>query len=113
MPAIDTLLRFMLAGCLVGVVSQLLCKRLPKGRCAVHEILLRHEALPNTIRSGQINNIRSLIEGGGADGMTTMDQSLLARVKDGTIAPVEAYMKAANKAPFAALLQPGDLDAPH
>jgi twitching motility protein PilT len=105
--------RVMLASCLSGVVSQLLCKRQPKGRCAVHEILLQHEALPNTIRSGQINNIRALIEGGGADGMITMDQSLMSRVKDGSIAPIEAYMKAANKAPFAALLQPGDLDAGH
>ncbi|HET7536213.1 MAG TPA: PilT/PilU family type 4a pilus ATPase, partial [Candidatus Didemnitutus sp.] len=40
--------RVMLAGCLAGVVAQLLCKRIPKGRCAVHEILLTHEALPNT-----------------------------------------------------------------
>ncbi len=102
--------RVMLAGCLAGVVAQLLCKRIPKGRCAVHEILLQHEALPNTIRSGQISNIRAIIESGGADGMCTMDNSLMARVKDTTIEPKEAYMKAANKALFAPLLQPGDLD---
>ena len=96
--------RVMLAGCLAGVVSQLLCKRVPKGRCAVHEILLQHEALPNTIRSGQISNIRAIIEGGGADGMTTMDQSLMARVRDGVIDAKEAYMKAANKALFAPML---------
>ncbi len=105
--------RVMLAGCLAGVVAQLLCKRVPKGRCAVHEILMQHEALPNTIRSGQINNIRALIEGGGADGMITMDQSLLARVQDGSIEPKEAYLKAANKPPFAALLKPGDLEGGH
>ena len=105
--------RVMLAGCLAGVVAQLLCKRIPKGRCAVHDILLQHEALPNTIRSGQINNIRALIEGGGADGMITMDQSLLARVQDGSIEPKEAYLKAANKPPFAALLKPGDLEGGH
>jgi twitching motility protein PilT len=35
------------------------------------------------------------------------------RVKDGTIEPKEAYMKAANKATFAPLLKPGDLDAGH
>jgi twitching motility protein PilT len=105
--------RVMLSSCLAGVVAQLLCKRVPKGRCAVHEILLTHEALPNTIRSGQIANIKSIIESGGADGMTTMDQSLMARVKDGTIEAKEAYMKAANKATFAPLLQPGDLDGGH
>ncbi|MBW8781226.1 MAG: PilT/PilU family type 4a pilus ATPase [Verrucomicrobia bacterium] len=105
--------RVMLASCLAGVVSQLLCKRVPKGRCAVHEILLQHEALPNTIRSGQISNVRAIIEGGGADGMITMDQSLQARLADGSIEPKEAYMKAANKAAFAGLLKPGDLDGGH
>jgi twitching motility protein PilT len=105
--------RVMLSSCLAGVVAQLLCKRIPKGRCAVHEILLSHEALPNTIRSGQISNIKSIIESSGADGMVTMDNSLMARIKDGTIEPKEAYMKAANKAPFASLLKPGDLDGGH
>ena len=75
--------RVMLAGCLQGIVAQLLCKRIPKGRCAVHEILLSHEALGNTIRSGMIANIRGIIESGGAEGMILMDQSLMAKVKDG------------------------------
>jgi len=105
--------RIMLGSCLSGVVAQLLCRRLPKGRCAVHEILLTHEALPNTIRSGQIGNIKTIIESGGADGMITMDNSLMARVKDGTIEAKEAYLKAANKALFAPLLQPGDLEGGH
>jgi len=100
--------RTMLAGCLAGVVSQLLCKRIPKGRVAVHEILLPHEALPNTIRTGQISNIRQLIESGSADGMHTMDQALMAFVKEDVIAPHEAYMKAANKATFAHLLPADD-----
>jgi twitching motility protein PilT len=105
--------RVMLAGCLAGVVAQLLCKRIPKGRCAVHEILLSHEALPNTIRSGQIANIRNIIESGFADGMIPMDGSLMNRVKDGTITAKEAYMKAANKGVFAPLLKPGDLEGGH
>src|SRR3954468_12257921 len=105
--------RIMLGSCLAGVVAQLLCKKIPKGRCAVHEILLTHEALPNTIRSGQISNIKSIIESSGGEGMITMDTSLMNRVKDNTIEPKEAYMKAANKATFAPLLQPGDLEGGH
>jgi twitching motility protein PilT len=105
--------RVMLAGCLSGIVAQLLCKKVPKGRIAVHEILLQHEALGNTVRSGQIANIRQIIESGGADGMVLMDTSLMNRVKDGSIEPKEAYMKAANKALFAPLLKPGELDAGH
>jgi twitching motility protein PilT len=98
--------RTMLSGCLAGVVSQLLCKRVPKGRIAVHEILLPHEALPNTIRTGQISNIRQLIESGSAEGMCTMDQCLMARVKEGVIDAHEAYMKGSNTALFAPLLKP-------
>jgi twitching motility protein PilT len=105
--------RVMLAGCLAGVVAQLLCKKIPKGRVAVHEILLQHEALPNTIRMGQISNIRGIIESGSSEGMITMDNSLMARVKDGTVEPKEAYMKGSNKALFAPLLKPGDLDGGH
>ncbi len=105
--------RVMLAGCLAGVVAQLLCKKVPKGRVAVHEILLQHEALPNTIRMGQISNIRGIIESGKEEGMITMDASLMARVKDGTVEPKEAYMKGSNKALFAPLLKPGDLDGGH
>ncbi len=98
--------RVMLSGCLAGVVSQLLCKKAGGGRVAVHEILLQHEALPNTIRSGQIANLRAIIENGRADGMTTMDQSLLARVKDRSISAEEAYLKAADKSLFAGLVSP-------
>ncbi len=105
--------RVMLAGCLAGVVAQLLCRKIPKGRCAVHEILLQHEALPNTIRSGQISNIRAIIDGGGGDGMIGMDQSLMTKVKEGMVEPKEAYMKAANKSLFQPLLKPGDLEGGH
>jgi twitching motility protein PilT len=105
--------RVMLSGCLAGIVAQLLCRKIPKGRCAVHEILLQHEALANTVRSGQIANIRAIIEGSGAEGMVLMDTSLMNRIKDGTIEAKEAYMKASNKAAFASFLKPGDLDAEH
>jgi twitching motility protein PilT len=106
--------RVMLASCLAGVVAQLLCKRTGgKGRVAVHEILLPHEALPNTIRMGQIANIRAIIESNSSEGMITMDQSLLARVKDGSIEAKEAYAKAAIKELFTGLLKPGELTAAH
>jgi twitching motility protein PilT len=39
-----------------------------------------------------------------------MDASLMGRLKDGTIEPKEAYMKATNKSLFTPLLKPGDLD---
>jgi twitching motility protein PilT len=42
-----------------------------------------------------------------------MDSSLMARVKDGSIEPKEAYMKGANKSVFLPLLKPGDLEGGH
>jgi twitching motility protein PilT len=93
-------IRVMLGGCLSCVVSQLLCKRLPKGRVAVHEILLRHDALPNTIRSGKISAIRGIIESSRAQGMIMMDDSIKKCLDGGLIAPEEAYMKANNKEAF-------------
>ena len=45
--------------------------------------------------------------------MFTMDNSLLARVKDNTIGPKEGSMKAANKARFAPRLKRGDLEGSH
>lgn len=98
--------RVMLAGCLGGVVAQLLCKKTGGGRVAVHEILFQHEALPNTIRSNKIGEIKSIIESSSAEGMISMDLSLMNCVKEGLISGQEAYMKASNKATFAHLLEP-------
>ncbi|MCC6440793.1 MAG: PilT/PilU family type 4a pilus ATPase, partial [Rhodanobacteraceae bacterium] len=62
-------IRAMLSQSLAAVISQLLCRTADgNGRVATHEILLSHEALPATIREGQISNIRSIIEGSGALG---------------------------------------------
>ena len=92
--------RVLLAGCLAGIVSQLLCKKQGGGRVAVHEILLQHEALPNVIRSGRISDIRSIIESGAADGMCGMDSMLMHHLDAGTINAHEAYMKALDKKLF-------------
>jgi twitching motility protein PilT len=96
--------RVTLASCLRGVVSQLLCKKVGGGRCAVHEILLPHEALGGTIRSGNIPAIRNIIEGSMAEGMISMDQSLKKSHAAGAITAREAYMKANDKGGFESLL---------
>jgi twitching motility protein PilT len=96
--------RVLLAGCLAGIVSQLLCKKEGGGRVAAHEILLQHEALPNVIRTGRISDIRSIIESGAAEGMCGMDATLAGLLDAGTISPREAYMKALDKKRFEARL---------
>jgi len=98
-------MRAMLAQSLAAVISQLLCRTADeKGRVAVHEILLSHEALPSTIREGMISNIRSIIEGSRALGMKTMDSDLLRLLNENRITPLEAFMKASNKADFEKLI---------
>ncbi|MFQ3240704.1 MAG: twitching motility protein PilT [Lentimonas sp.] len=81
----------MLAACLKCVVPQLLCKKIPSSRVAVHEILLQHDALPNTIRNGKTSEVRGIIESSRAQGI---------QLEAGNISPEEAYMKASNKEAF-------------
>lgn len=99
-------IRVLLASCLRGIVSQLLCKKITGGRVAVHEILLPHEALGGTIRSGNIAAIRNIIEGGRGEGMISMDTCLREHLDAGEISAREAYMKATDKALFEKLLGP-------
>ncbi len=99
-------IRTMLAESLTAVVSQLLCRRSDgKGRVAAHEILVRTEALPNTIREGAISSIKTIIEGGATQGMCSMDGSLMALLEDDVITPMEAYMKASSKDEFAKYIE--------
>jgi len=98
-------IRTMLAECLQGVVSQLLCKKIGGGRVACHEILLWTDGLPNTIREGQISNIRTIIEANRGIGMCSMDGGLKTLLENGTISGEEAYMKASDKKLFAEYLE--------
>ena len=93
-------IRTLLAECLRGVVSQQLCKKVGGGRVASHEILLYAEALPNTIREGQISNIKTIIEANRGRGMISMDNNLMRLYEEGLITANEAYMKAGDKKIF-------------
>ena len=102
-------IRTMLAACLQGVVSQLLCKKVGGGRIASHEILLWTDGLPNTIREGQINNIRTIIESNKGSGMQSMDGTLQGFLEKGLITADEAYMKATDKKLFEHLVKEGQV----
>jgi len=99
--------RVSLADSLRAVVSQLLVRTADgKGRCAVNEILLRTSALGSIIREARTSQLLSLIQTGKAAGMVTMDDALEKCVKEGRIAPHDAYMKAQDKAHFEKMLPP-------
>ena len=98
-------IRTMLAESLKAIVSQLLCRKKNGGRVAVHEVLLWTEGLPNTIREGQISNIRTIIDAGVGRGMRSMDNSIQAQYDAGLISAEEAYMKASDKGRFLPMLE--------
>lgn len=98
-------IRTMLAECLQGIVSQLLCRKKGGGRVAVFEVLLWTDGLPNTIREGQISNIRTIIDAGAGRGMRSMDGSIQNEFDAGKISAEEAYMKSSDKARFLPFLE--------
>jgi twitching motility protein PilT len=98
-------IRVSLSESLAGVVSQLLLRTVDgKGRCAVHEILLKSPGLANVIREGNTPMLNSLIESGKNQGMQSMDDSLFAAVESGQVRAVDARMKATEKARFEPLV---------
>jgi twitching motility protein PilT len=91
----------MLSVTLKGVCAQqLLPKKDGKGRVPVNELLFWSTGLGNNIREGSISKIISLIETGRGDGMQLMDDSILARYKDGLISGDTAYLYAHQKQRF-------------
>ncbi|HVT58799.1 MAG TPA: type IV pilus twitching motility protein PilT [Thermoanaerobaculia bacterium] len=94
-------IRTVLSESLAAVVSQQLLRTADgQGRCAAVELLLRTPGLPNIIREANTPMIVSIIQGGRALGMQTMDDALAAMVEAGRINAREAYLKATNKARF-------------
>jgi twitching motility protein PilT len=99
--------RTMLAASLKGVVAQLLMKKVDgKGRCAVNEIMISNAAVGSIIREGATQKLSDVIIGGKAQGMQFMDEAIWTKLRDGHISPMEAYMKAIDKARFKSFLPP-------
>ena len=97
-------IRQMLAGSLVGVIAQVLCRRIGGGRVAAYEILVGGSAVSNLIREKKTFQIYSVIQTGKAQGMTTLNDSLMAHVRSGVIEAAEAQRLAVNKTEMAAQL---------
>jgi twitching motility protein PilT len=97
-------IRMMLSESLKGVIAQTLCKRIGGGRVAAHEILLCNSGVANLIREGKTFQIPSIMQTGKAQGMATLNDSLLELVKKKVVEPREAWMKAVAKAELKGLL---------
>jgi len=68
---------------------------------AVHEILVGTTGVASAIRESKTSMIASLIQGGGGQGMQSMDKALQKLVEAGTVSPRDALDKALDKEAFA------------
>ncbi len=90
------MVRAMLAESLMGVISQVLCKKKDgKGRVAAYEIMIANHAISNLIREGKTFQIPSVIQTGRREGMILMEQHLKDMIANNIINEEEAapYME--------------------
>lgn len=87
-------IRIQLAGCLQGVISQQLFKRVSgPGRMVATEILVTNAAVRNMIREGATEQIPNVIQTGGAQKMKSMDKSIAELFRQGVISKEDAQSR--------------------
>jgi twitching motility protein PilT len=100
-------IRVMLSESLKGVIAQTLLPKKGGGRVAALEILIVTPAISNLIREGKTFQIPSAMQTGKNHGMIMLNDALFELVKNGTVEPKDAYIKAVDKTGFETMLQRG------
>ncbi len=105
--------RTQLGDTLRGIITQtLLPQAQNEGRVIATEVLVNTPAIANLIREGEISQIYSMLQAGGALGMHTLDQDLKRLVEKGTISLALAKEIAEDPRTFdEARVRPADYDA--
>ncbi|HEX7502256.1 MAG TPA: type IV pilus twitching motility protein PilT [Acidobacteriota bacterium] len=98
-------IRTMLADALVGVVSQMLCRKKEGGRAAAYEVMVVNVAVANLIREGKTFQIPAMMQTGKSFGMRMMNDCLNELVEKGTVTVEEALAKAIDKESLRARLR--------
>ena len=80
-------IRQMLSESLRGVIAQTLCKKIGGGRVAAYEILLGNSAVSNLIRERKTFQLFSLMQTGRAQGMVTLNDSLMDLIRRKVVDP--------------------------
>ncbi len=97
--------RMQLSNTLEGVLSQVLLRHTDgRSRVMAMEIMLGIPAIRNLIREGKTHQMATIIQGGGAMGMQTLDQNLKTLLQSGKITFEEAVGKAQNPRELAAMV---------
>jgi twitching motility protein PilT len=90
--------RLMLSESLKGVLSQrLLRRRDGAGRALAMEVLIGTPAVSALVREKKTFQLQSVIQTGRKEGMQTMDESIVALVRDGVVTPEEAVVHLSSR----------------
>ncbi|MFN2502096.1 MAG: type IV pilus twitching motility protein PilT [Pyrinomonadaceae bacterium] len=100
-------IRVMLSESLKGVIAQTLLPKKGGGRVAALEVLIVTPAISNLIREGKTFQVPSAMQTGKTLGMVMLNDSLFEHVKNGTVEPRDAYLKAVDKTGFEMMLTRG------
>ena len=86
-------IRVQLSTALIGILSQQLLQKVPKGRVAAYELLVLTPAIQNLIREGKTFRINSSIQTGRKYGMQLLDDHLFQLWKNGLCEEMEVIFK--------------------
>lgn len=89
-------IRVQLSTVLQAVISQQLIPSSTKGRAAAFEVMIVNNAIRNMIREGKTTQIDTIIQTGRAQGMVTMDTSIIELYKAKLISKEDALMYSVN-----------------
>ncbi|MEZ6062462.1 MAG: type IV pilus twitching motility protein PilT [Planctomycetaceae bacterium] len=89
-------IRTQLANAIIGILSQALLPRKPKGLVAAYEMLVVTSAISNLIREGKTFRINSSIQTGRKFGMILLDDSLFNLWKNGLCEEADVITKSNN-----------------
>ena len=89
-------IRTQLANAIIGILSQALLPRKPKGLVAAYEMLVVTPAIANLIREGKTFRINSSIQTGRKFGMILLDDSLFNLWKSGLCDEKDVLYKSNN-----------------
>ena len=88
--------KIQLAQILKGIVCQQLVPGVDGGLIPVFEVMKSTVAVQNMIRESKLHQLESVMQAGSADGMCTMDGSLLNLYKEGKITKDTALLSCVN-----------------
>jgi twitching motility protein PilT len=89
-------IRIQLSTVLQAIISQILCKRIPKGRVAIHDIVINTPSIAALIRDNKTFRIPSDQQTGTKFGMISLDEGLFQKYQAGLISREDCVDKSAD-----------------